>query len=140
MPVRMHDGQLVIDEELAGALIAREFPHLASLPVAAVSGAGTANAIFLVGTEIAARFPFARTDSAALASEAAAVAEFADASPFPAPRPLGLGAADARYPSAWALQTWLNGDVADPQTLAGSEVLADDLTALIGAPARGACR
>jgi len=37
----MHDGQLVVDEELAGDLIAREFPPLSGLPVVTVRGAGT---------------------------------------------------------------------------------------------------
>lgn len=132
----MHDGQLVVDEELAGELIAREFPRLAGLPTVAVSGAGTVNAIFRVGDAgssdaAAARFPLASASVAELEAEAAALAAFAEASPFPAPRPLGIGRGDDRYPSAWALQTWLPGAVADPFCAARSGAFAEDLGALI---------
>ncbi|UNK69769.1 aminoglycoside phosphotransferase family protein [Microbacterium sp. H1-D42] len=127
----MHDDQLVVTTELAGELIAREFPRLAGLPITAVSGAGTVNAIFRVGADVGARFPLQATDAAVLSAEVAALTEFADASPFPAPRPLGLGAGDERYPSAWALQSWLPGDVADPLRAAHSEAFAEDLGELI---------
>ncbi|MGF2948540.1 phosphotransferase [Microbacterium alcoholitolerans] len=127
----MHDGQLVIEEELAGELIAREFPRLAGLPVVAVPGAGTVNAIFRVGSDAVARFPLASVSADELAAEAVALADFADASPFPAPRPLGIGAGDQRYPSAWSMQTWLTGEIADPFCAAGTETFARDLGALV---------
>lgn len=126
----MHDGQLVVTTELAGELIAREFPRLAGLPVTAVAGSGTVNAILRVGSDAAARFPLESTDAVALSAEAGALSEFADASPFPAPRPLGVGAGDERYPSAWSLQSWLPGEVADPFRAATSETFAEDLGAL----------
>ncbi|MEJ1087346.1 phosphotransferase [Microbacterium sp. Mu-80] len=127
----MHDGQLVVTEELAGELIVREFPRLAGLPITTVSGAGTVNAIFRIGPDVTARFPLASASADDLTVEATALKEFADASPFPAPRPLGIGAGDERYPSAWSLQTWLPGGVADPFVAARSEAFADDLGALI---------
>ncbi|WP_298867893.1 phosphotransferase [uncultured Microbacterium sp.] len=131
MTERMHDGQLVVDEELAGELIAREFPALAGLPVVSVSGAGTVNAIFRIGDAVAARFPLEETSDADLASEALRLAEFAAASPFSAPEPLGIGTGDERHPSAWALQSWVPGEVADPFSLASAAAFAEDLGALI---------
>lgn len=127
----MHDGQLVVTRELAGELIAREFPRLAGLPVSAVGGAGTVNAIFRVGSASAARFPLASVSADDLTAEAAALGEFADASPFSAPRPLGIGSGDERYSSAWSLQSWVPGDVADPFRTAHSDAFADDLGALL---------
>lgn len=127
----MHDGQLVVDEELAGEVIAREFPELAGLPVRAISGAGTVNAIFRVGEEFAARFPLASASRADLEAEAAALAEFARSSPFPSPVPLGVGGGDERYPSAWSMQSWVQGEVADPFGQSGSDGFAEDLGALI---------
>ncbi|WP_440942323.1 phosphotransferase [Microbacterium sp. 22195] len=127
----MHDGQLTVDEEIAGELIARDLPSFAGAPVAAVPGAGTVNAIFRVGDEAAARFPLAPTSAEELSREASGLAAFAEASPFPAPVPLGIGRGDERYPSAWALQSWLPGDVADPFGSAMSEAFAEDLGALI---------
>jgi aminoglycoside phosphotransferase (APT) family kinase protein len=127
----MHDGQLVVDAGLAGELIAREFPAFAKMPVVPVAGAGTVNAIFRVGDAVAARFPLSSTPAADLTSEALSLAEFAAASPFPAPEPLGIGAGDERYPSAWALQSWVPGEVADPFSHASSAAFAEDLGALI---------
>ncbi|MEV7620261.1 phosphotransferase [Microbacterium sp. NPDC089321] len=127
----MHEGRLAVDEELAGELIAREFPRLRGLPVVAVPGAGTVNAIFRVGADAAARFPLASASAAGLEAEAAALAQFALACPVPAPEPLGVAQGDERYRSAWSLQTWLPGDVADPIRTAGSSSLAADLGALI---------
>lgn len=127
----MHDGQLTIDEELAGELIAREFPGLRQLAVSAVEGAGTVNAVFRVGEAMAARFPLAVTSTAALEAETDALAAFAAASVFPAPHPLGLGDGDERYPSAWSVQSWVPGTVGDPFSLAESAAFAADLGALI---------
>lgn len=127
----MHDDQLVVDGELARELIGREFPALAGLPVVSVAGAGTVNAIFRVGDAVTARFPLEATSAADLTSEAVRLAEFAAASPFSAPEPLGIGAGGERYPSAWALQSWVPGEVADPFSLASAAAFAEDLGALI---------
>lgn len=131
----MHDGQLTVDAERAGELIARAFPRLAGVPVRALAGAGTGtgtvNAIFRVGADVTARFPLEPTDAAALDTEARALDAFADAATVPAPRPLGIGAGDAAYPSAWSLQTWVPGEVADPRRVAASVPLAEDLAELI---------
>ncbi|QMU97693.1 phosphotransferase [Microbacterium esteraromaticum] len=127
----MHDGQLAVDEELAGALIAREFPRLRDLPVAALAGAGTVNAIFRVGAHLTARFPLASVSVADLETEAGSLSAFAVASPFPAPEPVGVGAGDERYPSAWSLQTWLPGEVADPFCVASATRFAAELGELI---------
>lgn len=131
MTSQMHDGQLAVDEELAGALVTREFPHLAGAPVHAVRGAGTVNAIFRIGADAAARFPLASVSAAELETEAAALAELSAVSPFPSPVPLGVREGDERYPSAWSLQTWLPGEVADPFRAARSGSFAADLSELI---------
>lgn len=127
----MHDGQLVVDEELAGALIARGFPRLRGLSVSAVPGAGTVNAIFRVGENLSARFPLASVTAGDLETQADALAGFAAANPFPSPEPVGVSEGGERYPSAWSLQTWLPGEVADPFRLASSMAFAADLAELI---------
>lgn len=127
----MHEGQLTVDAALAGELIAREFPHLAGLRLSAIAGAGTVNAIFRVGDDVTARFPLETTDAAALEAEARALDEFAAVSTVAAPRSVGVGRADAAYPSAWSLQTWVPGEIADPFRFAASASLADDLAELI---------
>ncbi len=127
----MHDGQLNVGTELAGELIARDFPSLAGAPLSQVDGAGTVNTVFRVGDDIAARFPLEGTAAAVLEAEARGLGQFAEASTVAAPRPLGVGAGHQAYPSAWSLQTWVPGAVADPARFAASAALADDLAELI---------
>ena len=140
----MHPDELRIDEAAASERIAAAFPALAGRPVERLRSAGTVNALFRIGRDHAARFPLRITTSAAIRAEAAALAEFADVSPFPAPVPLGVAEADAGYPSAWSVQTWVPGSVVPvahdlpPQSHRG---LAEDFAVLICAlrrvPLRG---
>ncbi len=141
----MHDDQLDVDEDLVTELLAEQFPELAGLPIRKVSGAATVNAVFRIGDHAAARLPL-RADAphrvrAWLESESAAVTEFADASPFPAPRVIGLGEAGHDYPLPWAVHTWLPGpdaSVDDPSVSVGfAEDLAVLLTALRSVDVRG---
>jgi aminoglycoside phosphotransferase (APT) family kinase protein len=142
----MHPGQLRVDEAAAASRIAAAFPGLAGLPVRAVETPGTVNALFRIGDAHVARFPLQRAAFTEVAAEAAALDEFAAVSPFPAPTVLGVADGDDRYPSAWAVQTWLPGRTAaeafpDEGAAAPPPGLADDLARLIlalrAAPLRG---
>lgn len=137
----MHEGELPLDDELAERLIAAGFPELVGLPLRRVRGTGTVNTIIRLGDELVARFPLLGATAAALTAEADAMAELAAACPFPAPRPIGVGAASDEYPSAWSLHTWLDGETAHHDRHAGSESLARDLATLISSlravPVRG---
>ncbi|UWF78141.1 MULTISPECIES: phosphotransferase [Microbacterium] len=127
----MHEGQLNVDAELVASLVAAQFPRYAGAPVRRVHSGGTVNAIFRIGSDVAARLPLLPADAAELEAEASALNEFAETCPFPAPRALGIGAPDAAYPSAWTLQEWLPGTVADPFRWSSSYALADDVVSLI---------
>jgi len=129
--VPVHDGQLTVDAERVGELIARAFPDLAGAPVTPIGGAGTVNTIFRVGDGVTARFPLEATDAVVLETEAVALDAFAAVSTVGAPRSLGVGSGDAAYPSAWSLQSWVPGLVADPFRFAASASLAEDLADLI---------
>lgn len=129
----MHDGQLALTDETAERLIARRFPALAGMPLRRVRTAGTVNAIFRIGDDLAARFPLLPETESALRSEAAAMDELATVCPVPTPRPYGIGAPTADHPSAWAVQTWLPGETPGPQSHATSESFALDLAETIGA-------
>ena len=140
----MHPGQLRMGEAAAAARIAAAFPAPAGLPVHALATPGTVNALFRIGATHVARFPLQPTAHAEIAAEAAALGEFAAVAPFPAPVALGVVDGDAAYPSAWSVQTWVQGRTAaealpdaDPGPLPG---LADDLAHLIGALRRASLR
>lgn len=130
-----------VDDALAARLIAAQFPDLRGLPVGRLASAGTVNALFRVGDELVARFPFEPVPAAELADEARAMGEFAAVQPFPAPTPVGVGAPGPEHDSAWSVQTWVAGRTAAPDAFAGSEALVDDvvrlLTSLRDAPVGG---
>jgi aminoglycoside phosphotransferase (APT) family kinase protein len=141
----MHDDDVAVSDELARALIDEQFPDYAGLPLERLPCAGTVNVIFRLGDALSVRFPRRAGDTnatrAALACEADRAAEFADRSPVPAPRPVGIGEPAHGYPMAWSIQTWLAGTTASPTTVGDSVTFAADLAALIATlratPTRG---
>ncbi len=44
--MRMHEGEVDLDEALVERLVAVQFPQLADLPIRAVQSTGTVNAIY----------------------------------------------------------------------------------------------
>jgi len=131
----MHDDQLHIDAAIARALIAAQFPQYRDLPVGHLATSGTVNAIFRVGDNLTARFPLQRQAPAAAAelhrAEAKAAAEFADHADIPAPRVVAIGQPGPGYPMPWTLQTWIDGAIATPDSLATSATFAEDIATLI---------
>lgn len=129
----MHEGELALETEVAAHLIARRFPELGGETLRPVPLTGTVNRIIRVGDGLVARFPLLGAAAHELVREAAALEEFAASSPFPAPRSYGTASASEEFDSAWAVQTWIEGDPADPVLSSTSETLAHDLVALIRA-------
>lgn len=136
-PPVMHVDQLPIDTAQVAALIARDAPHLAGRDIRPVESAGTVNAIFRVGDDRAARFPLQPDEPIArrtrLEREQRRSRRFHRVSPLPAPMPQLIGSPGAGYPSPWTMQTWIEGDPADHATTCTSDVLADDVVALLRA-------
>ena len=131
----MHDDQVNIDIYIARQMIRDQFPQYRHEDVTSVGSSGTVNAIFRVGSRSAARFPLRAMKPAKCAdmlrSEAAAMVEIGEHCSCPTPRPIGLGAPGPRYPMPWALQTWIEGEVATPHGLSGSTTFALDLAHLV---------
>ena len=129
----MHEGELPLDDDLAERLIAQRFPELRGRPLRRVPTTGTVNTIIRLGDDLVARFPLLGASEAELRAEADAMAELADAGPFPAARPYGVANASDGFASAWSVQTWLDGEVAGHARHAASASLARDLVTLITA-------
>ncbi len=55
--MKMHEGEVHIDDELVERLVAAQFPWLADLPISAVQSTGTVNAIYRLGDHLCARLP-----------------------------------------------------------------------------------
>ena len=131
----MHDDQVGVSIDMVRRLVADQFPQWADLPVAEVRSAATVNAIFRIGDGLAARFPLRRREPGEVAeelqSEAQALAELADVSRVPVPKPTALGMPGHGYPMPWSVQTWLPGSDATLEDPAGSDAFAADLASLV---------
>lgn len=131
----MHAGQLYIDADAGRTMIFEQFPAYRHEVIERLDVTGTENAIFRIGLTATARFPLRAKDpvehAAALQAQAAAMNAFALHSPFAAPQPIGLGRPCADYPMPWAVQSWIDGEVATPDGLATSTVFALDIVHLI---------
>ena len=131
----MHSDQIDIPLATARQMIAEQFPQFAGETVVPVGTMGTVNAIFRIGTSASARFPLRQADADEclrhLEGEAAAMSAFAGCCPVATPQPIGLGQPGPLYALPWSVQTWIAGDVADPEGLAVSEAFATDLADLI---------
>jgi aminoglycoside phosphotransferase (APT) family kinase protein len=131
----MHDDQLAIDGVTVRRLVAEQFPQWQDREVREVETAGTVNAIFRIGDDLAARFALRARDPAEahtdLMAEAAAARELVAVSSVPTPEPLAIGEPDEGYPLPWSVQTWLTGRDATVEDPAESEAFAEDLAAFI---------
>ncbi|MDX6301373.1 MAG: hypothetical protein QOF53_2587 [Nocardioidaceae bacterium] len=131
----MHPDQLLVDGRTARRLVDAQFPQWRGLAVSEVRTAGTVNAIFRIGSALAARFRLAAQDPdharASLRAEAGSARELAEVSTVPTPEPVALGEPGEGYPLPWSVQTWLPGHDASVEDPAGSVGFAHDLAALV---------
>ena len=131
----MHAGQLAVSLGTVRDLVGGQFPAWRQLTVKAVQPAGTVNAIFRIGGELAARFPLRPGDAASvrrrLESEAASARGLAGRTRFATPQPVAIGEPGAGYPLPWAVQTWLPGVTAAEDDPGGSVAFAHDLAEFI---------
>lgn len=126
--------QPLTSEDVA-ELLGEQVPSLAGQTVTRLRTTGTDHDIFRLGSGHAARFPREPDASegagAAADAESRAVNSFADAAGVPAPRSLAVGRPAPGYPGYWSVQTWVEGDVADPRSFVDSFALAGDLADLL---------
>lgn len=107
--MRMHDGEVDIDAELVGRLLAEQFPQLADLPVSAVQSTGTVNAIYRLGDHLYARLPRVQTWARDLDKEWHWLPQLAPQLSLRVPEPVGKGHPGSSYPFSWAIYRWIDG-------------------------------
>ena len=140
----MHENQLSLGRSDALRLLRGVFPSIDEDQVAAVESTGTVNYLYRVGVRYAARFPMQSQDPAriraTLVAEHAAMREFATISTLPCPLPVAIGEPDEGYPLPWSVQTWIEGGIATPHSVASSRAFVEDLTTLIASLRAGDTR
>jgi aminoglycoside phosphotransferase (APT) family kinase protein len=132
----MHPDEIAVSADVVRELINAQFPRWRDLPVRRISSAGTVNAIFRIGDELAARLPLQPDNPdevlATLEREALAATELAKHARIPTPRPIAIGTPGSGYPLPWSVQTWLPGTVATGADPGESAAVAAELADFIG--------
>ncbi|HET7356131.1 MAG TPA: phosphotransferase [Nocardioidaceae bacterium] len=130
----LHDGELLIDVPLVRALVDRDLPGCASLPLRPLAASGSSNALFRLGDELLVRLPRQPGGSAAIAKEARWLPVVAPLLPVPVPEVVIVGEPGPGYPEAWSVVRWIDGTV---PTVVGdapgstTDGLAEDLAAVV---------
>jgi aminoglycoside phosphotransferase (APT) family kinase protein len=106
---RMHDDEVETDVALVGRLLAAQFPHWADLPVSAVDSAGTDNAMYRLGDELAVRLPRIAWAVGPVQREYQWLPRLAPSLPVEVPLPLALGAPGEGYAWPWTVCRWVPG-------------------------------
>ncbi|SDS62289.1 aminoglycoside phosphotransferase family protein [Jiangella sp. DSM 45060] len=110
MTPRMHAGQVAIDVALVRRLVDAQFPRWTGLPLFPVRSAGTVNAIYRLGDELAVRLPLVPSSTADLEAELEWLPRLATAGlPLAIPEPVVTGAPVEEFPLVWAVYRWIDG-------------------------------
>jgi len=129
---RMHADELAIDEALAQRLVAEQFPDWAELPIARVEPAGTDNAVFRLGEELALRLPRRGRTTVRGDVEHRWLPTLAPLVPLDIPLPLVRGRPTTEYPWFWDVHTWVEGETVSVEEIDQVRA-ARDLAAFVGA-------
>ena len=105
----MHAGEVETDAALVRRLLAAQFPQWAGLPVLPVPSAGTDNALYRLGDDLAVRLPRIHWAVGQAAKEDAWLPRLAPTLPLAVPTVLAHGQPGEGYPYPWAVYHWLGG-------------------------------
>lgn len=108
----MHPDEPDIDERLVRGLLAAQFPEWARLSLAPVESAGTDNAIFRLGDDLAVRLPRRPEAPVQAEKDLRWLPHLAPRLPLAIPRPLALGEPGKDFPWRWLVCRWLPGRAA----------------------------
>lgn len=107
--MKMHDGEMDIDEGLVERLVRAQFPRFAGLPVRAFRSTGTVNAVFRLGDEWYVRLPRLARWATALDRETRWLPVLGPRLPLRVPEVVAVGEPSAEFGARWAIYRWLDG-------------------------------
>jgi aminoglycoside phosphotransferase (APT) family kinase protein len=130
---RMHDDEVETDCELARGLLASQYPHWAGLPIERVRSAGTDNAMYRLGDDMAVRLPRIHWAIESVVKERRWLPVLAPHLPLAVPMPIAKGEPEVVFPYPWSVVQWLPGEMAKPGTLEDPAQAAVDLADFVRA-------
>jgi aminoglycoside phosphotransferase (APT) family kinase protein len=129
--MKMHAGEVDIDADLVGRLVAEQFPHLADLPITEVRSTGTVNAIYRLGDRLCARMPRVREWAPDLDREWRWLPMLAPRLPLRVPEPVGRGRPGGSFPFSWAIYGWIDGQPYADRLVDDERRAAEDLAQFV---------
>jgi aminoglycoside phosphotransferase (APT) family kinase protein len=105
----MHADEVDVPESLVRALVDRQFPEWAGLPLRRLTAFGTDHKLFRLGAELLVRMPVYAASAGQAASDATWLPRLAPYLPVAVPAPVALGEPDPSYPFPWSVVPWLPG-------------------------------
>jgi aminoglycoside phosphotransferase (APT) family kinase protein len=114
-------------------LLVSQYPQWADLPIERVASAGTDNAMYRLGDDLAVRLP--RIDWAVgnVVKEQTWLPILAPLLPLPVPLPVAAGRPEPAFPHPWGIVRWLPGELATLDRLNDPVRAAIDLAAFVRA-------
>lgn len=131
--VKMHDDEVDIDAHLVRRLLAAQFPQWADLPLTPVPSAGTDNAMYRLGENLAVRIPRIGWAVQSLRTEQHWLPRIAGHLPLACPIPVGVGTPAEGFEWPWSVCCWVEGDNPVVGRLTDPIGLAQDLAVFITA-------
>ena len=133
MVAKMHQEEVGTSAALVRRLLAEQFSQWADLPVTPVASAGTDNALYRLGDELAVRLPRIHWAVGQAQKEQYWLPRLAPALPRAVPTVLAHGEPGAGYPYPWGVYRWLDGDNAAESPPADSVGAAVELAGFLRA-------
>jgi aminoglycoside phosphotransferase (APT) family kinase protein len=130
---RMHAGEVDTDGSLVRRLLSTQFPQWGDLAIDPVHSAGTDNAIYRLGDDMAVRLPRIQWATWQVEKEHRWLPGLAPHLPLAIPVPLAKGRPAEGYPWDWSVYTWLEGEDASIDRIADPRQAATDLAQFVAA-------
>ena len=130
---KMHLDEVDTDVFLVRRLLAAQFPQWADLPIEPVLSAGTDNAIYRLGDDMAVRLPRIQWATGQVDKEHQWLPRLAPLLPLAIPLPLAKGRPGEGYPWQWSICRWLAGENATIEEFADPRQSATELAQFIAA-------
>jgi aminoglycoside phosphotransferase (APT) family kinase protein len=127
----MHENEIETNADLVRRLLKAQFPHWADLPIDPVPSAGTDNALYRLGDELAVRLPRIDWAIGQVAKEHKWMPILAPLLPLAIPIPLEKGQPGYGYPWEWSIYQWHPGENAILEEVADPVQTAVDLAEFI---------
>ena len=130
---KMHADEVDTDVSLVGRLLAAQFPRWADLPIKPFPSAGTDNALYRLGDDMAVRLPRIHWATGQVDKEHRWLPRLAPLLPLAIPVPLAKGTPGEGYPWHWSVYRWLDGENATIERITDPGQAATELARFVAA-------